>query len=311
MAVSPTNTSVIVYARSGKSSRVPTFALPPSITSSLRFHHITSVNRGCGIIPIVLQVTAELIERRIYGPVQELRLRAPELARRLSAGQAVLVRAGWGLEPFLRRTFHPVALDAESWTLRLPPSGDWGHAWLRTVAPGTEIDCLGPVGRGYVIGPGARNVVCAGEEEAAWALLPAVLEADAAGLSTAFTLQTTRERDLIPPGRLPAGVEYRVARSQGSPGDPERLADTLGEWLGWADTVLAAGSLRFYGQLAEAIKAVRFGIDRGFAQVLYLRQTFFCGTGACHSCVADLPGGRRRVCLRGPVFDLLDILPGH
>jgi dihydroorotate dehydrogenase electron transfer subunit len=255
----------------------------------------------------VLQITAELLERRTYGPAQELRLRAPALARRLSAGQAVLVRAGWGQEPFLRRTFYPVALDAESWTLRLPPSGDWGHAWLRTVTPGTPIDCLGPVGQGYAVGPGARNVLCVGEEEASWALLPAVVRADAAGLSTAFAVQAARERDLIPPGRLPAAVEYRAVRNEG---DGAGLAATLSEWLGWADTMLAAGSLGFYGQLAEAIRAARFAVSRGFAQVLYPR-TFFCGMGACHSCVADLPGGRRRVCLRGPVFDLLDLLPGR
>ena len=256
------------------------------------------------------QVTAELLERRTYGPAQELRLRAPELARRLSAGQAVLVRAGWAFEPFLRRTFYPVALDAASWTLRLPPSGDWGHAWLRTATLGTGIDCLGPVGRGYSVGPGARNLLCIGEGEAAWALLPAVVGADAAGHSIALAVQTTSAHDLIPPGRLPAAVEYRAATSDGSHGAPGLLDSSLGEWLGWADSVLAAGSLGFYGQLAEAIKAVRFGVSRGFAQVLY-PQAFFCGMGACHSCVADLPGGRRRVCLRGPVFDLLDLIPGH
>jgi glutamate dehydrogenase (NADP+) len=57
----------------------------------------------------------------------------------------VLVRAGPGLAPYLRRTFYPVALDAETWTLRIPPSGDWGHAWLRSLQPGAEVDCLGPV----------------------------------------------------------------------------------------------------------------------------------------------------------------------
>jgi dihydroorotate dehydrogenase electron transfer subunit len=270
-------------------------------------NHTIRVKRGYGIIPRVLQITAELVERRTAGPAQELRLRAPELARRLSAGQAVLVRAGWGLEPFLRRTFHPIAVDAESWTLRVPPSGDWGHAWLRTAAPGTGIDCLGPVGRGYEVAPGARNLLCTGEGEAAWALLPAVVAASAAGLSTAFAVQAARERDLIPPGRLPPAVEYRFIRSEGSrqPGPA-----ALGEWLGWADLVLVAGSLEFYGRLAEAIKTVRFGVSRGFAQVLY-PQAFFCGTGACLSCVADLPGGRRRICRHGPVLDLADILPGH
>jgi dihydroorotate dehydrogenase electron transfer subunit len=255
----------------------------------------------------VLQIVAELVERRTYGPAQEIRLRAPELARRLSAGQAVLVRAGWGTEPFLRRTFYPIALDAESWTLRLPPSGDWGHAWLRTAATGTEIDCLGPVGRGYLIGAGARNLLCAGEGDAAWALLPACGAADSAGLSTAFAMQAARESDLIPPSRLPTSVEYRSIRPDFD-GRPTASA-ALSEWLGWADLVLVAGSQDFYMRLAEAIRSVRYTVSPGFAQVLH-PQRFFCGTGACPSCVADLASGRHRVCRHGPVLDLTDLLPG-
>ena len=95
----------------------------------------------------MLQTAAELIDRRTTGPAQELTLRAPELARALVPGQAVLVKCGWGLESYLRRTFYPIAVDDETWTLRVPPGGDWGHAWLRAAPVGTGIDCLGPVGR--------------------------------------------------------------------------------------------------------------------------------------------------------------------
>jgi dihydroorotate dehydrogenase electron transfer subunit len=257
----------------------------------------------------VIQISATLLERHTYGAVQELRLGAPELARRLSAGQAVLVRAGWALQPFLRRTFYPVALDAESWTLRLPPSGDWGHAWLRAASLGAEVDCLGPVGRGFSIAAGARNLLYAGEGAAAWTLLPAVAAATAEGFSTALAMQSAAERDLIPAARLPAEVEYRVAVTDGVRGDPGRLAASLGDWLAWADALFAAGTPAFYAHLAVAIRAARFGLARGFAQALQ-QAAFFCGTGACHSCVADLPGGRRRICLRGPVFDLADLVAG-
>ena len=78
-------------------------------------------------------------------------MRAPELARRLVPGQAVLVKCGWGLEPYLRRTFYPIAIDAETWTLRVPPSGDWGHAWLRARA-------LGDGGR--LPGAGGSGISC-------------------------------------------------------------------------------------------------------------------------------------------------------
>ena len=67
----------------------------------------------------MLQTAVELIDRRTAGPAQELTLRAPELARVLAPGQAVLVKCGWGLEPYLRRTFYPLAVDGESWALRV------------------------------------------------------------------------------------------------------------------------------------------------------------------------------------------------
>jgi dihydroorotate dehydrogenase electron transfer subunit len=256
----------------------------------------------------MLQLPAELIERQIQGPSQELKLRAPELARQLSPGRAVLVRAGWGQELYLRRTFYPIALDDETWTLRLPPGDDWGHAWLRTAPLGVLLDCLGPVGNGYSLSAGVRNVLCAGEGDKSWALLPAVTGADALGLSVALAAEGITYRDLIPPHRLPATVEYRMVATDGGYGR-DGLGSFPREWLLWADALLAAGSMSFYLRLADAVRDARYGLTRGFAQVLY-PATFLCGTGACQACVADMAGRRRRVCLRGPVFDLLDIATG-
>jgi A/G-specific adenine glycosylase len=90
-------------------------------------------------------------------------------------------------------------------------------------------------------------------------------------------------------------------------GAPDRLEDFWGELLTWADVVMAAGSLSFYRRLVEAIRIHRLVVRRGLAQVLY-PATFLCGIGACLACAADVAGGRRRVCLRGPVFDLTDVV---
>lgn len=262
----------------------------------------------------MLQTTATLIARTTAGPAQELTLHAPALARALGPGQAVLIKTGWGQAPYLRRTFYPIALDDETWTVRVPPSADWGHAWLATAAIGTALDCLGPVGIGFSVPLGARNVLCLGAGEPAWTLLPVIAVAEARGLSVALAMEARVPRELIPPYRLPAAVEYHTLTADGG-----RVADQWAELLtgsasstgpgllGWADVVLAAGPLPFYSQLAAAVKAVRFEIGRGFAQALY-PATFLCGTGACQACVADIATGRRRLCLRGPVMDLVDVI---
>ena len=93
-----------------------------------------------------------------------------------------------------------------------------------------------------------------------------------------------------------------MAAAQGSAG----VVGILPELLAWADVVFAAGSLEFYRRLAVAIRSARYEVSRGLAQVLY-PGSFLCGLGACQACVADVAGGRRRVCVRGPVFDLTDV----
>lgn len=262
---------------------------------------------------MMLQVTAALVARTTAGNAQELTLYAPELARVLRPGQAVLVKTGWGQTPYLRRTFYPVALDDETWTVRVPPSADWGHAWLAAAPLGTELDCLGPVGIGFNVPPGIRHVLCVGADEPAWALLPAVAVAESRGLAVTLAVEARTVRELIPPQRLPAAVEYHTITPDMGRATQRWAALLSGPAAGpdqgllaWADLVLAAGPLPLYSQLAAAVKAIRYEISSGFVQVLY-PATFLCGTGACQACVADVATGRRRICLRGPVMDLVEV----
>lgn len=268
------------------------------------------------LLVVMLQVQAEIVERRFAGASQELRLLAPALVAQMVPGQPVLVRAGWGRDPFLRRTFYPIGIDRETWLLRLSPGGDWGYAWLSTAPIGTTVDCLGPIGNGYVVPPGTRNLLCLGEEQATWYLLPLVEQAAApptlagraAGMAVTLACEALSERDVIPPSRLPPTVELFLSTLDGSQGRRGRLDALLSEWLVWADAVVAAGSLQFYERLHLATQNARFQIERGFMQVLY-PAPILCGTGACQACRVELVSGRRRACLRGPVFDLLDLRP--
>ena len=253
------------------------------------------------------QYTATVLERRPLGGALEVVLHAPELARDLAPGRAVLVQAGPGQAPYLRRTFYPVSIGPDTWTLHIPPSGDWGHAWLRSVQPGAEVDCLGPVGNGWQAMQGVRNLLCVGEGEFAWSLLPLISWADAAGLAVAFVAGASTARDTIPASRLPPGVEYHLVTADGRPLVRPTLLDTLSDLAPWADLLAAAGPNALYAPLADTVGAARYGVAEGFAQVLY-ETSFLCGSGACQACAADVAGGRRRVCLRGPVSDLVDVV---
>ena len=255
----------------------------------------------------MIQVRARIQERETRGAVHILRLHAPDLARQLHPGQAVLIQTGWSLDPFLRRTFHPIAIDEATFRIRLAPDADRGRAWLRMAAEGTEVDALGPVGQGFTLPDHARRFLCLGQGDAAWALLPLVRAASARGVGVALAVEATTQRQTIPARDLPLSVEYHVATLDGSAGRRGDLRPLLPNLLTWADAVMAVGGMDFYRLLARAIEDARVILPRGYAQALY-QTDFLCGFGACQACAADVAGGRRRVCLRGPVFDLVDIL---
>ncbi len=255
----------------------------------------------------MMQVRATLVEQERWGAARHLQLHAPLMAQQLHPGQAVLIQAGITRDPFLRRTFYPVAIDETSWSIRLPPSADAGMAWLRTLSPGAQLDCLGPVGKGFSLGEKPGRLLCLGVGEQAWVLLPLIQQAVHRGWETTLAIEATTRRQVIPGHHLPVAVEYHVMTRDGSAGQQGDLAHLLPRLLAWADQVMAVGPRPFYRRLARHIEDVRFRLSPGYAQALYLAD-FFCGFGACQACATDVAGGRRRVCINGPVFDLAELL---
>src|SRR6185295_1284764 len=100
-------------------------------------------------------VAAEVIaNHRLSADYNVLTLRAPEIAAAAAPGQFVMVKAGLGHDPLLRRPFSVFEIIRDQdgvpsglslLNKRIGPS----TALVYTAAPGQRVACLGPLGRPF------------------------------------------------------------------------------------------------------------------------------------------------------------------
>jgi dihydroorotate dehydrogenase electron transfer subunit len=256
---------------------------------------------------VIQQVLAEVLANEAVLPgVRWLRLAAASLAAKAAPGQFVAVRCGEGADPFLRRAV-PLSRSVGAEIDLLVPADEPGRRWLAAQRPGEAVDLLGPLGRGFVVDPDARNLLLVAEGLAIAPLLGLAQVAVAQGLAVTLLAGAATAAEALPARLLPAEVEYRLATADGRLGLLGSVSDLLPGALEWADQVFAAGSQTFYLTLWAAVQRQRLRAEAGFAQV-WLGGTIGCGVGACLGCAIETRRGSRRVCKDGPVFDLWEIV---
>lgn len=250
-----------------------------------------------------------------------LRLRLPATKgqpRQMMAGRYLLARCAaesdadrgedWGI--YLRRPLffcgrYPLG-DEEEWCVVVPHGEDPGHRWLAQRAEGSALNVIGPLGNGFQVHPSTRNLLLLADLRADPSSLPwlmALVEPmlDQGGRVTLLA-QTTEPLPSTLLDTLPLALEIRA-----SFGDDEWLT-ALADPIRWADQICAAIPANRYSALHQAIRANRFTLDAGFAQML-VDADLLCGVGACLACVIPLPGGGlTRACEHGPVFDLTRVI---
>jgi dihydroorotate dehydrogenase electron transfer subunit len=131
-------------------------------------------------------------------------------------------------------------------------------------------------------------------------------EAAAKSLDVVFVMGAANEAGLLAASELSDRVEYVVATDDGSRGHRGLATEVVGDFVRWADQIYACGPEPMYRTLRAAIEPLRFdgkpraqiSVERGMA----------CGLGACLGCVVDTTGGMIASCVKGPVFDLDEVI---
>jgi len=218
--------------------------------------------------------------------------------------------------------FFQLAVGAPQTLLRRPYSAAWsdpksgrlgfifnvvgaGSAWLSERDEGSDVDLLGPLGRGFEL-DGDRPAVCIAGGLGI-AVFPGVVQALVARGRTVTMLRGARtSAQLLPADRLP-GADVRTATDDGSRGDHGSVVDLIsshfpppftGEGQGGGIDLFACGPTPMLQALIDTAR--RQGIPLPSIQVA-LETPMGCGVGTCLGCAAPrTDGGYLLTCQDGP-----------
>jgi dihydroorotate dehydrogenase electron transfer subunit len=266
-----------------------------------------------------VDVPAQVIANtRLSVDYNVLALNAPEIAATTGSGQFVMVKAGSGNDPLLRRPFsvfeilpNPASAPTGISLLvkRIGPS----TALLYDARVGDTIMCLGPLGRTFTLAdPPAEAWMVAGGVGLApfWTLAQDLV---ARGVRTTLFYGARRASELFYLDYFQQlGVALVLTTEDGSAGEPGRVLAPLERALATTAgdqpvTIYACGP---EGMLeATAHTAARFARPCEVS----VERIMGCGMGGCYSCVVpmkDAAGGFHHVrsCMSGPVLDAAQIV---
>lgn len=174
-----------------------------------------------------------------------------------------------------------------------------GTGLLAGARPGTALELLGPLGKGFPVPPPGSLLVAGGVGIAPLALLAASISGSQTMLYCARTVDMLfcPRSDLERPG-----LNIIEATDDGSRGIKGSAADILPRWVKEAKAVFACGPR----PMLAAVKTIC--LEAGVGAWLSLEERMACGIGACLGCVTLTTRGYRRVCRDGPVFAAEEVI---
>jgi dihydroorotate dehydrogenase electron transfer subunit len=225
-----------------------------------------------------------------------LGIHAPEIAASVRAGQ--FVNLGWSGGPLLRRPFSVYRSDGERIEIVLKAVGV-GTAQLLAMEIGDRLSCLGPLGRGFELGGGARSVVLISGGLGVAPMPLAARDAMALGMRVTWVHGARTAADLCVESDGETVIMATDDGTQGVHGTAVAAAPD-------ADVKLACGPNLMLAAATERWPDAQVAVETYMG----------CGTGVCLGCAVPLRrGGYDRACKEGPVYRAADIdwstLPSH
>jgi dihydroorotate dehydrogenase electron transfer subunit len=183
-----------------------------------------------------------------------------------------------------------------------------GTKGLATLVPGDNLSMVGPLGVGFKLEPGWKNVVVLGRGVGLATMAPISQLAGERGVRVTAIL-SARSEELAMAADLfeTVGTVIKVLDTDGASA-VENVEAILRRLIAEhkADAFFTCGSNR----LMQLMK--RLGREHHIPGQMAMEQIMACGLGPCYICVRtfEVNGKRemRRVCVEGPVFDLQECL---
>ena len=183
-----------------------------------------------------------------------------------------------------------------------------GTRGLASLKAGDKLNMLGPLGIGFKLQPGWKNVVVLGRGVGLATMAPISQIAAAQGVKiTAILSARSPELALAADLFEQVGDVVKVLDTDGT-SEVDNIERILRKLIAdkKADAFFTCGSNR----LLQLMK--RLGKEFGIPGQAAMEQIMACGLGPCYICVRtfEVNGKKemRRVCVEGPVFDLQEVL---
>lgn len=260
-----------------------------------------------------IDVAADVMDNRpLSADYNVLALRAPVIADTAAPGQFVMIRAGQGHDPLLRRPFSifEVLRDARGAATGfsiLNKRIGVSTRLLYGASRGQHLTCLGPLGRPFTVVDRQTDawMVAGGVGLAPFLTLAEALRARGVATVLFYGARSGAELFYLDEFRR-LGVELVLTTEDGSAGEPGRIVAPLDRRL--RDRAVDASVMIYAcgpeGMLAAAATTAQK--HKRPCQVS-VERIMACGLGGCYSCVVPMRTGAGRAhhvrsCIAGPVL---------